>query len=238
MKTYRIFVIFLLFFCSKITAQQLLNCSICSSQVVLNQQINELNIEQLHYLINDLLARKGHKFDNPHISMHFSEKDWYRPLSNNDGIILGSIENQNINLFKQRISELKIFREKLINELKVFKLLLLKNQKKELQAEFNYSSETETFLTQILQKIDLDNIHWQGQNARYQLQIDNGESTSTFGVYITDNKEVGFKYTLQEETTELGENLYSTDFYIERTYYWYFEWNGEKLTFVNKIIAN
>lgn len=239
MKTH-FFLVVVLIFSVKMAGQQLVDCSICSTQVITNEQITKLTLDQVQYLSNDLFARKGHRFSDPHISMYFSEKNWYQPKAVGEEITFNDIENQNLDILKQRISDLQKYREKLMIELKKFKFLVLNNQKEQLQNEFGYLIENEqnAILLQTLVKIELDDIHWQGNDARYQLQVDNGNDTTTFGVYVFENKEVGFKHTLQEETTNLGTGFYNTDFYVEKTYYWYFEWKNGKLTFVNLIMAD
>lgn len=235
-----IFFLSVVFFSVKIWGQEQDTCETCNIQLIDSLRITQLDIDQMEYLKNEILARKGFRFENPHISMHFSEKEWYSPASSNDSIVLNSFENQNVILLNTHIDFLKKQRQKLINSLKILQLFILNHQKERLLSEFNYNFESSEFelLAKTFSMMNFENMHWIGKGARYQISIDNGKNMVVSGVYVVNNQEVGVKYTIQEETTELGKSLYNTDFYIEKTYFWSFYWSGDKLSFKELIVSN
>jgi hypothetical protein len=56
-----VFSLILLTFSIQSFGQTLKNCSICSNQIIKNEQLKNLSIDELRFLTNDLFARKGYK---------------------------------------------------------------------------------------------------------------------------------------------------------------------------------
>lgn len=218
-------------------AQSFVDCSTCANETIRNEQIKDLSIDEIRFLINDLYARKGYKFKTSEIDSYFSNKEWYKPVNSNNEIIYNSLEQQNIDFLQQRANVLNEEREKLLGELKKFKLLVLSKNKEALYNKYSYTAENEQFeyLSTALQKIDLDDINWFKNLGFYRVNIDNGELTMEFELKI-DKRSISFKNAIQGGS-KMGGTLYPNDYNIEYAYWWEFEWNNNSLKFIKINIA-
>jgi hypothetical protein len=43
--------------------------------------LEELSNEKLYLMQNEILARRGHKFSDPELSVYFKTKSWYKPTT-------------------------------------------------------------------------------------------------------------------------------------------------------------
>lgn len=221
------------------TAQSLNDCSNCSTQIIRLEQIKGLSIDEIRFLTNDLFARKGHKFQASDIDLYYSEKSWYKPVTDNSKIVYNSIEKQNIKLFQDRTFELKTDREKLISAIKKFKATILTNNKTILMEKFNFPSydnkEIYNYISATLQRIDINDINWAKNKGLYKVTVDNGDIVMVYEISINKNK-ISIQYTNQGGT-DFGEILYPSDQITEFNYYWTFEWKNDKLKFIEMIVA-
>lgn len=215
------------------TAQALKDCSACSAQIIKTTQIKDLSIDEIRYLMNDLFARKGYKFKSGEIDFYFSNKAWYKPIENNAKIVYNETEKKNIKTFQDRTSELKLDREKLIADLKEFKQAFLQNDKDILKLKFNYVLEKEysQYFSQVLNKVNLDDIHWFKQQGHYKLIVDNLTETIGYKVFIQGNQ-IHFSYDYDTGSEDVEDDLYPSDYYTEFTHLWEFEWKNNKLKFI------
>lgn len=221
------------------TAQSLNDCSNCSTQIVQPKQIIDLGIDEIRFLTNDLFARKGHKFKTSDIDLYYSEKSWYKPVTDNSKIFYNSIEKQNIKLFQDRTLELKTDREKLTNEIKKFKATILANNKAVLMEKFNFLSydnkEIYSYISATLQRIDVNDINWTKNKGLYKVTVDNGDIVMVYEISINKNM-ISIQYANQGGS-DFGEILYPNDQNTEFNYYWTFEWKNDKLKFIEMIVA-
>lgn len=227
------------FSCFNATAQILKNCSICATQIIKNEQIKDLSIDEISFLMNDLFARKGYQFKDSEIGYYYGEKNWYKPVSDNSKIVYNATEKQNIKLFQNKTSELKTEREMLMSELKNFKKLILEDNKEALKTKYNFekqSLEIEKSLKDVLNKINLDELNWFKNEAFYNVKIDNLNSTIGYEIFI-DSGNIAFKYDFDGGTEKIDVNLYPSSYYVEFTYVWEFEWKNNQLKFVELIAA-
>lgn len=228
--------IILLFFsliCFRGKTQTLIDCLSCSTQIIKAEQIKGLSIDEIRFLTNDLFARKGYRFKNGHIDFYYTNKEWYKPVENNDKIIYNEIEKSNIKIFQDRTNELKADRQNLILKLKAFKSALLRNDKEFLKSQFGFSTDLEThkLFLDVINEINLDNVNWFKKQGHYQIKEDNLTETISYKILIIDNK-VNFVYDYDTGSEDVEDNLYPSDYNVEFTHYWEFEWKNDKLKFL------
>ena len=152
---------------------------------------------------------------------------------NNNKIIYTEIEKINIKTFQDRTIELKAERENLLSKLKLFKSTLLRNDKEILKSEFGFSTESETnkLLLEVISEINLDEVGWFKKQGHYQLKEDNLTETISYKILINDNQ-VSFVYDYDTGSEDVEYNMYPSDYNVEFTHYWEFEWKNDKLKFV------
>ncbi|MCD7971140.1 MAG: YARHG domain-containing protein [Candidatus Azobacteroides sp.] len=102
MKKVILFYFLLFLFITHLNAQKLNDCSFCNSQLIQPEQINELSVDEIQFLINDIYARKGYRFENMDIDLYYSGMDWYKPEDDNTHILLNPVEEQNIRLLWEK----------------------------------------------------------------------------------------------------------------------------------------
>lgn len=235
----KLFIILFLLIVAKSFSQDLKDCSTCSTQILKEVQIKDLSIDEIRFLTNDLFARKGFQFQDEDIQSFYSEKKWYKPISDNNKILHNTIEKQNIKLFQDKTKELITNREKLINALKNLKSKLASNNKKILTNDFNFPTyenlEIYTYISTAMQQINLNDIHWSKQEGGYSVRIDNGDFVMVYEISIIKNKIV-VSYANQGGS-EFEELLYPTNRIIEYSYIWSFEWENNKLKFLEMIVV-
>lgn len=230
-----IFFILLTFYSLKLTGQTLEDCSTCSTQIIKSEQIKNSSIDDIQFLTNDLYARKGFKFKNEDIDNYYSDKVWYKPVTDNNKIVYNAIEKQNIKLFQDKTLEIKNERKNLITELKSFKASLLNNDLSTLSSKYNYSvankdySEQYEYLKEALSKINLDDINWSYDMGLYKVTVDNGDVVMYYEIRISSNG-FGIKYGNQGGT-EIGKLLYPNDQITEFAFWWEFEWKNRRIRF-------
>lgn len=229
----KLFSFFLLFFFIHSNAQELKNCSICSQKIIQFEQIKNLSIDEIRYLINDLFARKGYQFSNPEIDFYYSYKDWYKPVKDNNQIVYNEIEKANIKLFQDRTTDLKKDREKLVATLIEFKNLSLAKNKEQLKTKYNFNISENDFdyLGKVLENIDLNKLNWFKSKAFYEKKIDNLNETISNSIYV-EGKNIRFKYDYDSGSEFIREVLYPSDYYREFTLFWEFEYNNHLLKFI------
>jgi hypothetical protein len=227
-----VFSLILLTFSIQSFGQTLKNCSICSNQIIKNEQLKNLSIDELRFLTNDLFARKGYKFKSSDVDNYYSNFNWYKPVSDNEKIIYNSIEKQNIKLFQDKASYIKKEREKLISELKFFKSALLTNDKSTLSAKYSYFNYNEQcpYLKEAFGKINLDDINWSLNVGMYRITVDNGDCVMNYEIKINPN---GFEIKYGNQGgSEISKQLYPNEQMNESTFWWEFEWRNDKMKYL------
>ncbi len=223
-------------FSVQIFGQTLENCSTCSTQIIKEEQIKNASIDDFRFLTNDLYARKGYKFKSSDIDSYYSDKVWYKPVTDNNKIVYNAIEKQNIKLFQDKTLAIKRERESLIAELKNFKTSLLTNDTSMLSSKYGYSTTDKDYdkqyiyLKEAFSKINLDDINWSFDRGLYKATIDNGDIVMNYEIWINPDGFV-IRYGNQGGT-EIGKQLYPNDWITEFTFWWDFEWKNNKIKFV------
>jgi hypothetical protein len=126
-----------------INAQNKIDCSKCSSELINEKKLKNEDIYSLKLLKNEIYARKGYVFSNPEYADIFKKYNWYQPVSDNNSIVYSDIEIKNIAILTQRIGEIsefleteknskyKTFSQEKINE------IFTKEKRKEVGINFN-----------------------------------------------------------------------------------------------------
>ena len=75
------------------------------SEVITGMLLNNTYLSQfprhkLRYMRNEILARKGYRFQSDDLRHYFEAQPWYRPVANNNSIKLNIIEQANVQLIK------------------------------------------------------------------------------------------------------------------------------------------
>lgn len=236
-----IFFLFILFCCFQTKAQSLKDCSNCSTQTITTEQIKSLSIDEIRFLTNDLFARKGYKFKSADVDNYYSDKVWYKAVSDNNKIVFNDIEKQNIKLFQDKTTEIKKEREELITELKNFKSVLLANNKSKLYTDYGYSTidkeynDQYKYLTEALAKINLDDVNWSFDIGMYKVTVDNGDFVRNYEIRISPN---GFSINYGNQGgSEIGKQLYPNDQITEFSFWWEFERRNNKIKFLKLNMA-
>ncbi|MXO07151.1 YARHG domain-containing protein [Flavobacterium sp. HBTb2-11-1] len=103
----------ILFAAISVSAQNKLDCSKCSSEIIDESKLKSEDIFSLKLLKNEIYARKGYVFSSPEYAEVFKKYNWYKPVNDNSSIVFSDIEAKNIAILSRRISEMS---EYLINE--------------------------------------------------------------------------------------------------------------------------
>src|SRR6185436_3023992 len=96
----------MLFAAYSINAQNKVDCSKCSSEIIDESTLKNENIFSLKLLKNEIYARKGYVFSNSEYSEIFKKYNWYKPVKDNKSIVFSDIESKNITILSRRISEM------------------------------------------------------------------------------------------------------------------------------------
>lgn len=237
MKTFYI-TLFILFFLKSANAQELNDCASCSTKVLKPGQIEHLSIDEIRFLTNDLMARKGYKFQNGEVDNYYAQKDWYKPRKNNNEVVPNEIEKQNISLFQNRTIFLKKQREKLISEIEALKKAVLTNNNPELAGRFKYvkAQSDFQFLQKVFAKISVSDINWFKNKAMYEMRIDDGDFVRVYSISIDRNKVLLIYNNEGGSSIDKHGTLYPTDYNNEFAYSWIFEFD-DTLRFIKFDVA-
>jgi len=230
-------ILLVILFANTAQSQAIKDCETCFSKTIKQEQIKNLSIDELRFLTNDLYARKGYKFKSGEIDSYYSDKKWYKPINGNEKIVYNTIEQQNLQLFKQRTTELKTNRDKLMNELKIFKATILANDKVTLKNKYSFTTENEQYknITEALTKLNLEDVNWSKNKGLYCVTIDNGDYVMAYELKIEKNH-VTVQYS-SRGGSDIAESLYPSEFSDEFSFWWEFEWKNDTLKFIKMNVA-
>lgn len=230
-------ILLVILFANTAQSQAIKDCETCLSKTIKLEQIKNLSIDELRFLTNDLYARKGYKFKSGEIDSYYSDKKWYKPINDNEKIVYNTIEQQNLQLFKQRTAELKRDRDKLMSELKIFKATILANDKVTLKNKYSFTTENEQYknITEALKKINLEDVNWSKNKGLYCVTIDNGDYVMAYELKIEKNH-VTVQYS-SRGGSDIAESLYPSEFSDEFSFWWEFEWKNDTLKFIKMNVA-
>lgn len=229
---------------SQTFGQTLKDCSTCSTQIIKDEQIKSLCIDEIRLLTNEIFARNGYQFENSRFQNYFEEKSWYKSKNENKSVVFNEIEKKNIKIFQDKTKELKNNQQELVNQLKIFKSLILNNNKEELKTKFGFYYENQTVddepksLKEVLNKINLDDINYYKSNGLNSTMTDNGFVKIVYEVSI-ENENVNLYYNYMANSKIIKDFDEFTDYHSEDEYMynWQFEFKNNKLKFIRVAIA-
>lgn len=185
----------ILFAAFSINAQNKIDCSKCSVELIKESTLQNEDAYSLKLLKNEIYARKGYVFSNAEYSDYFKKYNWYKPLSDNNGIVYSDTEIRNIAILNQRISEISEFLEneknskyKTLSKQKTDQIFT-KEKRKELGINFNiwkvynYKDTTGEYylvLTEDKFKESVDGNNFNNAVKAFNFKIDNGFWIKTF----------------------------------------------------------
>ncbi|KAF2516606.1 YARHG domain-containing protein [Flavobacterium foetidum] len=192
----------MLFVAFSIYAQNRLDCSKCSSEIIDEAKLNNEDIASLKLLKNEIYARKGYVFSNAEYATIFKKYSWYKPVNDNKSIVFSDIEVKNIAILGQRISEISEYlnnennsKYKTLSEEKVNQIFT-KEKRKELGVNFviwkvyEYKDKTGSYylvLTEDKYKESVKGNNFNNAVKAFNFKIENDRWTKTFE--INDFKE-------------------------------------------------
>lgn len=217
-------------------AAQLKDCSTCSENIITNNQIADLSIDEVQFLTNDLVARKGYVFHDSNIDAYYSDQSWYKPGKSNDNIEYTNTENQNLKLFLSKTKELKEKRESMITELKKFKALINSNDRDALKSRFYYTGEND-WIKSVLDEVYIGDLHWSKNEGFYKVVKDNGEIVKEYILKI-DGDKVSFELGIKGASDIVKEgSVYPKAYVVESSHVYLFEFKNGRLVFEKEVVA-
>lgn len=226
-------------------SQQLSDCSKCTEKLILSAQIEDLSEDEVRFLMNDLFARKGYRFNSLDIQDFYNAKSWYKPVKDNSSISFTDTEKKNIKLFQEKVQMIKEDHSNLIKSLERLKYLLKEGKTAELLSEFGIEANKKSFndegnsfqkLLTVLNRIDLNNINWFKKKAHYEVTVDSLNETVGYKIFI-ENSNVSLVYDYDTGSEKINTFLYPSDIFVEYTYQWKFLWKNGKLKMVDVVVA-
>lgn len=187
-------LIFLLMLCSGIVEAQIESCANCGNRLLNSRDLKDKTKEELSLLRNEIYARKGYRFATDQYSRYFENQDWYKPLASNDEVVLSDIEKQNVDFLKQEEQKLQQQRDFALRDLKELKQALNDGDAKiiakylPVDSREEWQEEMPNYLKSILDRIDLDDIHWNKNCGLYKVSIDNGYYINIYSIRIDKDK--------------------------------------------------
>jgi hypothetical protein len=216
---------------------QIQDCSECNAKNFTDSDVKDLTLLDLKILRNEIFARHQFAFKNDRLKIFFLEKyDWYKPrIDDARHIKLNQFEQENISLFKKYEKQKEALKKTTIKELISLKKLINSENRNDIKVmlkpiddgDSSYISAVIAELKTILNKIDLNQIHWFNENGLYKIITDNGHFINEAYISIKSHKivlhysEIGSSELLHK-TSAFGydsayesENEYSTWYYFE-----------------------
>ncbi len=216
-------LLLLTFFCLKIAAQTIKDCSSCSTKIIKQEQLKGLSIDEVRLLMNELFARNGYQFENGRFQNYFESKSWYKPKNDNNSIVFNDIEKQNIKLLQEETKALKAGQNELISQLKFFKTLVFSDRTNDLKSKFGFSYEKQTgtdeikSLKEVLQRINIDDINYYKNQGLNSVTTDNGFVKIVYEITIDGNK-VNIFYNYMSHSKIIKDFDEFTDYHSEDEY--------------------
>lgn len=214
----------ILLFSSQLTQAQLKDCSLCATQTYTAEDIAQNSLGEIKILRNEIFARHGYRFKNARLEEYFSNFYWYDAKTDSaSGINLNSVEEANINLFRNREAVIKSEREAIIAALTEVKRAINNHDDELIKLYFNdnveeayYSVYVET-LDKIFDKIDLNDVNWHHHLGAYSVVVDNGFQVESFSVRIEQRKQIEITHTISSHSELIDKPFtYPSMYYSEK----------------------
>ena len=238
-------VIAFLVFTTNIAAQ-IKDCSKCSTIKYTAKDIPVYNLTALQLLRNEIFARHQYVFKDERLESYFRKFDWYHPDYNKPNKInLSDIETHNVNLFKSQEDIIKSNQEALLAALEEFKKDLLSGDHQKVKKYLeNVEDQVDSLaikeLVDFIEKVDIQDIHWYGNRALYQIDLDNGFVIHRKSIEI-DNNNIRIEISVPTHSKQIKKSFeYGSDYYSEYEEYnciWIFIFENHKLSLKDRMMA-
>lgn len=139
--------------------------------------------DELKWLRNEIYARHGYVFNNKEIQSHFEQDYWYKPVTDNNLVKLSSVEQNNVTILRDEENK----RESRSKAIKAY----FKNIKADISRKpqnSNTVNENDVLLSEILSKIDIDQMNFCGVKGLYKITIDNGFSETCYFLEVDQDR--------------------------------------------------
>ena len=228
------------------SAQVLNNCSSCSVSEIKMLQLSGLSVDEIRFLICEISARKGYRFEQPQYQEYFEAQSWYKPNSIGKEVRLNVVERKNVGILKEYLGKLKKERYALVIQFQKFKTLILAGNQKELKDQFGFTYENidhkagieKKLLKEIFSKIKLTDINYYKHNGLNSVTIDNGFAKILYELSITGTS-VNLTYNYMNHSKIIKAfdqfNRYRSE--DEFMYNWQFNFKNGRLMFVRLAVA-
>ena len=229
-------IVIILLISNNLFAQEVSDCYKCSNEKLTTIDISSKSIDEISLIRNEIYARNGYRFKDWNLQEYFENKNWYKVLEDNNHVKLNKIEKENVVFLQKREKKLRKKRLALMNQLILFKKLVLSNDtlnlKKDFKINFFYSSIGD--LKELLIRINLNDLNWYKNTGIYKVRVDNGFVEKVFSLRI-DSKQVVLSYSFMSMSEIIeGFDVFS-EYMSEDEYaiWWYFKFENGKLMLVN-----
>lgn len=242
MKT--IFSFISLLFLQTLFGQTLKDCSLCTTQLIKNEQIKGLNVDKIRLLTNEIFARNGYEFENSRFQQYFESKSWYKSIRDNKKVMLNDTEKKNVAFFKELTKKLEDQKNEMIVQLKDLRNLINQDKLSDLKRNYNFiyeqqdNNEEKKLLKEVFSKINFNDINYYKNKGIYKINEDNGFVQIVYMVFIeNDEINISYNYMSHSEIIE-GFDEY-TDYHSENefSYNWKFKFTKNKLNFIRLMVA-
>lgn len=234
----------ILLFAQTSFAQAIKDCSICKTQLLKKEQVQNLSLDNIRLLTNEIFARNGYAFENSRFQEYFESKRWYKSIGDNKKVSLNDIEKKNIVLLKDITKTLEAQRKEVIAQLKNLKQLVNQDQINELKSTYNFNYEQKDnttekkLLKEVFSKINLNDINYYKSKGIFKTIEDNGFVQIAYMVYI-ENDEISISYNFMTHSEIIEGFDEYTDYHSENEYRyeWQFKFTKNKLYFIRLAVA-
>lgn len=244
--------IFVLFHCLNSLAQALENCSQCATEKLSLSDIENRELYEIELLRNEIFARHQYAFKNQRLSDYFYGFDWYKPndQEQESKVSLNAIEQHNISVFKAKEAEIKEYRKALIQELVKLKDAINSKNTPDIKSILGSTLYGDpvlydamiSALSNVLNTIPIDQIHWYRGKAQYKITTDNGFCVSLKAIII-ENEIISISITDPMRHSDLMNHedafIYPSQYYSEdeNTAGGIFEFKNGKLSLKTLLFA-
>ena len=193
MKNTILTILYLVFYLT-LNAQKLTSCADCSTKKYSKSNFTDYELFEVELLRNEIFARHNYSFTNLRLEDYFLKFNWYKPNPNNPikKVVLNEYEKHNVAVFKAVENEIKTKQKLIISKIEKLKTEINNQNHNYLKSIFvnentKYDSSLVKIIGEILNTINLKQIHWHKGEALYAVQIDNGFFISTTELHINKN---------------------------------------------------
>ncbi|UII20288.1 YARHG domain-containing protein [Fulvivirga ligni] len=188
----KLLAIYFIILSQGVFSQKLEDCSLCDQKSYSTSDLTNNQLYEIQLLRNEIFARHHYQFQNQRLDEHFSRFDWYTPgAATFSADNLNLHEKHNVELFKERETEIKAQRKQLENELRKFQSAIKNNDAAYLKTVLSDPAQYDgalSILKDVFSGLDVSNLSWFKGQSLYSVTVDNGDYISERKMYIMGKK--------------------------------------------------